>query len=104
MNEKKSGNGNGKGLKIAKREGKYRGGQFKFKKDDPRLQLAFQFYREGKTVHEVSKLTGISTATFNRYKKMYGIKRSSNFLNTINQYSETENDLQPQKDLPSVKR
>lgn len=66
------------GIEIAKKEGKYKGGQFKFKKDDPRLQLAFQFYLEGKSVREVSSLTGISTATFNRYRKMFGIVRKTN--------------------------
>lgn len=64
------------GIDIAKKEGRYRGGQFKFNRDDPRLQLAFRFYMEGKSIREVSALTGIATATFNRYKKRYGIKRT----------------------------
>lgn len=64
------------GIEIAKHEGKYKGGQFKFKEDDPRLQLAFKFYLEGKSIREVSALTGISTATFNRYKARYGITRT----------------------------
>ena len=65
------------GIEIAKREGRYKGGQFKFKENDPRLQLAFKFYKEGKTIRELCRLTGIPTATFNRYKKTYGITRKA---------------------------
>lgn len=65
------------GIAIAKANGKYKGGQFKFKEDDPRLQLAFRFYLEGKSVREVSSLTGISTATFNRYRRRFNIQRNS---------------------------
>lgn len=60
------------GIELAKAEGKYKGRQPAFKKDDRRLLLAFQFYREGKSLREVEALTGIPTSTFRRYWKAYG--------------------------------
>lgn len=60
------------GIELAKAEGKYKGRRPAFQKDDRRLLLAFQFYREGKSLREVEALTGIPISTFRRYWKAYG--------------------------------
>lgn len=65
------------GIALAKAEGKYKGRKPAFKKDDRRLLLAFQFYREGKSLREVEALTGIPISTFRRYWKAYGDQKTT---------------------------
>lgn len=64
------------GIKLAKREGRFKGRQPKFKSNDPRLLHAFKLYQEGKSDREVESLTGINSRTFRRYRKKYNIYRS----------------------------
>jgi len=63
------------GIAIAKEKGKFKGKPLKFKKNDPRLQLAFKLYLEGATDTQVEKQTGISRRTFKRYRERYNVKR-----------------------------
>lgn len=59
------------GIEIAKHLGKYKGRRKKFTLDDPQLLHAIKLIKEGKSVKEVSKLTGIAYATLYRYLKAY---------------------------------
>lgn len=61
------------GIEIAKAKGKYKGGQRKFKDDDPRLQLGFELYLSGCTDKEVEEKTGINRRTFRRYRERMGV-------------------------------
>ncbi|KAA9237839.1 MULTISPECIES: recombinase family protein [Aerococcus] len=64
------------GIKIAKKQGRFRGKPPLFSSaDDPRLKYAFNLYREGKTLKQVQDYTGINRETFRRYLKKYNIKR-----------------------------
>lgn len=66
------------GILIAKRKGVYKGRKPLFQtKNDQRLQHAFQLYKEGRTLSEVEKLTGINKETFRRYVKKHGIVREN---------------------------
>ena len=64
------------GIEIAKKEGRFRGGKPKYKKDDPKLQHAFKLYLNGATENNIEKITGINRRTFRRYRERYGIERS----------------------------
>lgn len=64
------------GIKIAKKQGRFRGKPPLFSSaDDPRLKYSFNLYREGKTLKQVQDYTGINRETFRRYLKKYNIKR-----------------------------
>lgn len=63
------------GIEIAKGKGKYTGRKPKFTENDPRLQHAFTLYQSGMSDKEAANLTGISRATFIRYRKKFGIQR-----------------------------
>lgn len=63
------------GIELAKAKGKYKGGQRKFKENDPRLQHAFQLFLAGSTDKEVEGKTGINRRTFRRYRQRYNIYR-----------------------------
>src|SRR5574337_62502 len=56
------------GIALAKEKGKFKGGQRKFKENDPRLKLAFDLFLSGKTDKEVEEQTGINRRTFRRYE------------------------------------
>ena len=61
------------GIELTKAKGKYKGGQRKFKENDPRLQHAFQLFLAGSTDKEVEGKTGINRRTFRRYRQRYNI-------------------------------
>lgn len=63
------------GIVIAKTKGKYKGRKALFRKNDSRLQHAFELYLSGNTDREVAKLTGINERTFRRYRKKYNIQK-----------------------------
>lgn len=64
------------GILIAKAKGVYKGRKPLFPtENDQRLQHGFQLYKEGRTLSEVERLTGINKETFRRYVKKYKIKR-----------------------------
>ena len=65
------------GIVLAKVKGKYKGGQPKYREDDPRLQLAFKLFLEGCTDKEVEQQTGINRRTFRRYRMKYGITKEA---------------------------
>lgn len=64
------------GIALAKQRGVYKGRKFQFTEDSPRLQLAFQMYREGRSIREVVATTGIPATTFHRYRKLFDVRRS----------------------------
>lgn len=61
------------GIELAKKKGKYKGRQPKYKDNDPRLELAFKLFLEGSTDKEVEAQTGINRRTFRRYRERNGI-------------------------------
>lgn len=63
------------GIALAKEKGKFKGGQRKFKENDPRLKLAFDLFLSGKTDKEVEEQTGINRRTFRRYRERHNIYR-----------------------------
>lgn len=63
------------GIAIAKEKGKFKGGQRKFKENDPRLKLAFELYLSGNTDKDIEIQVGINRRTFRRYRKRYNIHR-----------------------------
>ena len=63
------------GIELAKEKGKFKGGQLKYQKDDPKLQHAFELYLAGSTEKEIEQLTGINRRTFKRYRERYGVER-----------------------------
>ncbi|MGX7015061.1 recombinase family protein, partial [Vagococcus silagei] len=65
------------GIEIAKKKGKFKGGQLKYQENDPKLQHAFALYREGNTEKEIEQLTGINRRTFKRYRERFGIERGA---------------------------
>lgn len=66
------------GISIAKKKGVYKGRKPLFQtKNDQRLQHGFQLYKEGRTLSEVERLTGINKETFRRYVKKYGVVREN---------------------------
>ncbi|THB60492.1 recombinase family protein [Vagococcus silagei] len=65
------------GIEIAKKKGKFKGGQLKYQENDPKLQHAFLLYREGNTEKEIEQLTGINRRTFKRYRERFGIERGA---------------------------
>ncbi|HEO3712672.1 TPA: recombinase family protein, partial [Streptococcus agalactiae] len=56
------------GIEIAKKKGKFKGRQPKFKENDPRLQHAFDLFLNGCSDKEVEEQTGINRRTFRRYR------------------------------------
>ncbi|HGD2217678.1 TPA: recombinase family protein [Streptococcus agalactiae] len=65
------------GIVLAKSKGKYKGRKSLFSKDDSRLNHAFDLYKSGLTIREVSSLTGINERTFRRYRDKFNIKREA---------------------------
>ena len=63
------------GIALAKEKGKFKGGQRKFKENDPRLKLAFDLFLSGETDKEVEEQTGINRRTFRRYRERHNIYR-----------------------------
>lgn len=63
------------GIKIAKKNGKYKGKQLKYSKDDKQLNHAFNLFKDGHSDKEVEKMTGINERTFRRYRKRVNIYR-----------------------------
>lgn len=63
------------GIEIAKKQGKYQGKPFKYSKDSPRLQHAFELFKQGLSDREVEEKTGINERTFRRYRQRAGIYR-----------------------------
>jgi DNA invertase Pin-like site-specific DNA recombinase len=61
------------GIEIAKKKGKFKGRQPKFKKNDPRLQHAFDLFLNGLSDKEVEEQTGINRRTFRRYRSRYNV-------------------------------
>lgn len=64
------------GIRIAKDGKKYKGRKPLFTKDSPRLQHAFDLYRNGYSDKEVQDLTGINHETFRRYRIKHNIQRN----------------------------
>ncbi|MEN6662249.1 recombinase family protein [Bacillus sp. GL1(2024)] len=64
-----------KGIGIAKKQGKFKGGQPKYELNSPKLQQAFKLYLEGETEDRIEKVTGINKRTFRRYREKYNIYR-----------------------------
>lgn len=60
------------GITLAKAAGKFKGRKRLFREDSPRLKNAFDLYRSGKSIREVTEITGISRTTFCRYWERYG--------------------------------
>lgn len=63
------------GIELAKEKGKFKGGQLKYKKEDPKLQHAFELYLNGSTEKDIEMKTGINRRTFKRYRERYGVER-----------------------------
>lgn len=63
------------GIAIAKKLGKYKGRQPKYRENDPRLLHAFNLFKDGYTDKDIERLTGINSRTFRRYRSRYGIQR-----------------------------
>ena len=63
------------GIELAKEKGKFKGGQLKYSKEDPKLKHAFELYLNGSTEKEVEQVTGINRRTFKRYRERYGVER-----------------------------
>ena len=63
------------GIEIAKKEGRFKGKQPKYKYDDPKLQHAFELYKAGETENHIEKVTGINRRTFRRYREKYNVYR-----------------------------
>ncbi|WJW76890.1 recombinase family protein [Enterococcus faecium] len=61
------------GIEIAKKKGKFKGRQLKFKKNDPRLKHAFDLFLNGLSDKEVEEQTGINRRTFRRYRARYNV-------------------------------
>lgn len=61
------------GIEIAKKKGKFKGRQLKFKKNDPRLKHAFDLFLNGLSDKEVEEQTGINRRTFRRYRSRYNV-------------------------------
>ncbi|NFX25990.1 recombinase family protein [Staphylococcus aureus] len=61
------------GIEIAKKKGKFKGRQYKFKADDPRLKHAFDLFLNGFSHKEVEEQTGINSRTFRRYRARYNV-------------------------------
>ncbi|PGU51786.1 recombinase family protein [Bacillus cereus] len=75
-NEKKRiKNRQAKGIGIAKKQGKFKGGKPKYEFDSPILQQAFKLYLEGETEKHVEEVTGINKRTFRRYREKYNVYR-----------------------------
>ncbi|MDF9530620.1 recombinase family protein [Bacillus cereus] len=64
-----------KGIGIAKKQGKFKGGKPKYEFDSPKLQQAFKLYLEGETENHIEKVTGINRRTFRRYREKYNVYR-----------------------------
>ncbi|EPI15816.1 hypothetical protein D355_01824 [Enterococcus faecium SD1C-2] len=69
------------GIEIAKKKGKFKGRQLKFKKNDPRLKHAFDLFLNGLSDKKVEEQTGINRRTFRRYRQRYGITKDSRLKN-----------------------
>src|SRR5574342_766769 len=61
------------GIEIAKKKGKFKGRQPKFKENDPRLKHAFDLFLNGLSDKEVEEQTGINRRTFRRYRTRYNV-------------------------------
>lgn len=66
-----------KGIAIAKKQGKFKGGKPKYEFESPILQQAFKLYLEGETEKYIEEVTGINRRTFRRYREKYHIYRKS---------------------------
>lgn len=56
------------GVELAKKAGKYKGRPVRFTDRNPKLQHAVQMYKDGKTVKEITNITGIGRSTL--YRKL----------------------------------
>ena len=63
------------GIEIAKRKGKYKGRKPMFKRNDIKLQHAFDLFLAGHSDREVEELVGINARTFRRYREKYNVSR-----------------------------
>ena len=63
------------GIEIAKRKGKYKGRKPIFKRNDIKLQHAFDLFLAGHSDREVEELVGINARTFRRYREKYNVSR-----------------------------
>lgn len=66
------------GIEIAKRKGKYKGRKPMFKRNDIKLQHAFDLFLAGHSDREVEELVGINARTFRRYREKYNVSRKKN--------------------------
>ena len=66
------------GIEIAKRKGKYKGRKPMFKRNDIKLQHAFDLFLAGHSDREVEELVGINARTFRRYREQYNVSRKKN--------------------------
>ena len=64
------------GIKIAKKNGKFKGGKLKYRENDPKLQHAFKLYLEGESEKDIERITGINRRTFRRYRERFNIQRN----------------------------
>lgn len=63
------------GIEIAKCKGKYKGRKPMFKRNDIKLQHAFDLFLAGHSDREVEELVGINARTFRRYREKYNVSR-----------------------------
>lgn len=63
------------GIKIAKENGKYKGKQLKYNRDDKQLNHGFNLFKEGYSDREVEHMIGINQRTFRRYRSREKIYR-----------------------------
>lgn len=63
------------GIALAKEQDKYKGRKALFDRDDPKLNHAFDLYKEGYSIRDIERLTGINRETFRNYRDRYGITR-----------------------------
>lgn len=68
------------GIEIAKRKGKYKGRKPMFKRNDIKLQHAFDLFLAGHSDREVEELVGINARTFRRYREKYNVSRKKHLV------------------------
>lgn len=56
------------GVELAKKAGKFKGRPVRFTDRNPKLQHAVQMYKDGKTVKEITNITGLGRSTL--YRKL----------------------------------
>ena len=64
------------GIALAKKEGKYKGRKPLYDNNSPQLNHAFSLYKEGESITQTAKKTGINRETLRRYIKQYIVQQN----------------------------